>query len=189
MKFYYTNSAKPDEPQKEPNKSLGGYISSSVVPNEMQHAMLDNASYLSIKRKQKQIRCFALKNTTGETVSDISLDFEFNEDMICDISIGVATPDEDACGFLFDTIPNDFATPYNIEFTPVEDGESISLTGVTLAPNESVGIWIKRVYKDDTTVEKTCAEVQEEAETPPGTEDTIQITISYSVDESTSQSV
>lgn len=188
MKFYYTNSAKPDEQQRDPNKSLGGYISSSIVPNDVQHAMLDSASYLSIKRKQRQVRCFALKNTTGETVSDISLEFEFNDDIISDISIGVAEPDQDNCGYLFDTIPNDLAIPYNIDFTSVESGESISLSGVTLAPNESVGIWIKRVYKEETTIEKTCAQVQAEAETPPETEDTMQITINYLTEDSVSES-
>lgn len=189
MRFFYTGSLKPDQEQPKPANSLGGYMSSSVVPNEVVGSMFSEASYISIVKKQKQIRCFALKNNDSVSVSDITMQFDFNDDTLYDFFIGVSIPTSDDCGLILDSIPNDFATPYSIDFTQVESGDIISLTGITILADQFVGVWIKRVLKDGITLEKTCDEVEEEATTALATEDTITIIINYDDQSSTSSSV
>ncbi len=188
MRLYYTNSPKPNQPQLDANKSLGGYISSSIIPNDIKHSLFSEASYYTLKNRYTQIRCFALKNTNGSGIENITLSFKFNEDNLFNYYIIVSQPTQDECGDVFELIQNDFSSPYEGTFEEIIDEQILSLDSIVLADGEVVGLWLKRVLKETSTLEKTCSQLESEYTTPPAKLDTIEITITYDIQESGSSS-
>ena len=75
MRFYYTGAINFDGSQENQNASLGGYKSSSFVPNSRKNALFSEISYQEQKNGSDEIRGVVLKNETGATINDLSLYF------------------------------------------------------------------------------------------------------------------
>lgn len=102
MMLYLTgasSSLKKSEyaPQEDVSKSLGGYISSSSVPNGSVNGLFDMISLLTLKNKQKETIGIALVNKLANTVYDIELKMVSEFDSVCKFKIAAVTPDESLC--------------------------------------------------------------------------------------------
>ena len=71
-------------PQDDPMKSLGGYVSNSLVPNGTLNTLFDLISLKSIKNKTKETIAIALINKFDSIVTDVKLKIVSGQNNICD---------------------------------------------------------------------------------------------------------
>lgn len=117
MMLYLTgasSSSKSNEaPQDDTMKSLGGYISSSPVPNGALNALFDLVSVKTIKERNKETVAIGLINKFDDAVSDVSLKIVGEQDNVCCFKIAATTVDKNYC---MEHISNRYAEPINAEF-------------------------------------------------------------------------
>lgn len=117
MMLYLTgasSSSKNNEaPQDDAMKSLGGYISSSPVPNAALNTLFDLVSIKTIKEKNKETIAIGLVNKFDIPVSDVSLKIVSEQDNICDFRVAATSVDKNHC---MEHISNRYAEPINAKF-------------------------------------------------------------------------
>lgn len=143
MMFYLTGAQsslkKSNEvTQTDIMKSLGGYISSSPVPNNMINTLFDMVSLKTIKDKSQETICIGLINKLEKTVSDVTLKIITPQEAICNFKIGAVLADKNLC---VESIENRYSQPLSVDFfdatffkasvdvkisKPASTGESIS---------------------------------------------------------------
>lgn len=110
-----TSSVKKSEnvPQTDVSKSLGGYISSSPVPNNALNALFDAISLKTIKDRQKETICIGLVNGFSQNVKNVSLKIISGKDDVCRFKIAATMADKN---LTVEHIPNRYSEPINAEF-------------------------------------------------------------------------
>lgn len=110
-----TSSVKKSEDvaQTDVSKSLGGYISSSSVPNGSLNALFDSVSLKTIKDKPKETICIGLVNKFEQSVRNVSLKIVSGQDNICRFKVAAVLADKNLC---VEHIPNRYSEPINAEF-------------------------------------------------------------------------
>ena len=83
--------------QTDVMKSLGGYISSSPVPNNMINTLFDMVSLKTIKDKSQETICIGLINKLEKTVSDVTLKIVTPQEAICNFKIGAVLAVTNLC--------------------------------------------------------------------------------------------
>lgn len=147
MRVVYSNSPKPNQPQTDPGKSLGGYLSSTPVLNGSLNNVFPSVSNQSLNLKPFEVRMLGLYNeSTINTHSGISLTFTIADDSIFTYSFSVSTPTVDDCGDLYEILQGSQSLPYYSEFTEIESGVTYDLSSWIL-PEKSLGLWLKREFK------------------------------------------
>ncbi len=185
MKLYYTGAANAGDSQTRPSMSLGNYISSVEVPNDMLGATLGEISRLLVQENKKQVFCLALTNTTGSTATDVTIyyDYPVNEDdepiNKYKLELAFVTPTEDSDGNpYFEKISSNQASPIAATFDEY-DGEANEVNVGNILSGKSLGIWFKATLVPENVAEKTCTVLHEEFEA--GTEVEKQQEISFSI--------
>lgn len=126
MKIYYTGATKYLQAQVDPSASLGGYISSTEIPNGILANVFDQISQELIKRNVAEYRVLAIKNDGVSTLTSVvaSLGFPLTADSDStfvydsDWAIGYAVAKVDDCGDLYiDRIGSPNAIPHGVTFT------------------------------------------------------------------------
>jgi hypothetical protein len=182
MILYYTGAVKNDQQQNDPSKSLGGWISSSIIPNSKLGNLFSGISDSMIQNPNTQIRVIALKNLTGET-KNVTIYTDTPEDSYSIFKLGVSQPVIDPeCGPYFESLSSEDSLPY---MTQVEEHEG-AINGITIsdfANNAYLGIFIVRELKDTVPGYKAatipCEDIAESYGQPVQTEDSISIKIDY----------
>jgi hypothetical protein len=154
MKFLYTGAEHTNCQQIDPELSLGGKVSDTIIPNDLAQNIFSVASYLSIQQKKRETKLIALLNDDpSKTATLITLNFGVNGDESCsedsngsiaNYQIAFVSPNEENC---FEKLSNAAALPYYATFQPIVSGQPISLPD--LAPGEYLGIWLMRTYNYD----------------------------------------
>ena len=75
MRLFYTGASSFGAEQKDLNKSLGGWISSTPIPNGMKSNLFGSISSYTSDQLFREVIAIALKNVTTETVNDIEIYF------------------------------------------------------------------------------------------------------------------
>ena len=65
IELYYTGSCSPNQEQKNPNLSLGNYISINMVPSGVLNNFFSNISLYSELKKRFEVIGLGLKNNSG----------------------------------------------------------------------------------------------------------------------------
>lgn len=150
MKLYYTtvNSSSFDEPKQQikAKMSLGGGISSSIIPNTSLNNLfgdITNYSIANTKRNVEEYIAIALKNELSTKAENIKIWVEYPEDESNVCSFEIAVVDFNASGQM-ETIPNNKSKPYYAEFTANNTSETALDCG-DLGIGVKMGIWIKRI--------------------------------------------
>jgi hypothetical protein len=162
--LYYTGAEKNQATQNNQSKSLGGWISSSQVPNDFMNNLFGDLDYSSIKNDDKEYRVIAFKNISNTPI-DLSLYTETPIDSFCKYQIGLILNSltEDNCAY-FEQLVNSKSAPYYVELKDCENIENkISL--MQLPVNQYAGIFIKRILieannSDFKGKNKTCSEFE-----------------------------
>ena len=113
-----TSSVKKSEDvaQTDVSKSLGGYISSSSVPNGSLNTLFDAVSLKTIKDKQKETICIGLVNKLDQSVKNVTLKIVSAQDGICRFKVAAVLADKNLC---VEHISNRYGEPINAEFYDV----------------------------------------------------------------------
>jgi hypothetical protein len=106
-------SQSSDAPQTDAMKSLGGYISSSPVPNASLNTLFDLVSMRTIKDKAKETIAVGLVNKFDFPVKNVTAKIVTNDDNVCDFKIAVVGVDSSYC---IERIDNRYSEPLNAEF-------------------------------------------------------------------------
>lgn len=94
MKLFYSGSGSLDEPQMNPEKSLGGFRSSTVVPNGRINSMFNNFSSLAIQEKTVETKAFFIKNTFSHPVKNILVYATYPENPYVDFQLAAVEGNE-----------------------------------------------------------------------------------------------
>lgn len=110
-----TSSVKKSEDvaQTDISKSLGGYISSSSVPNGSLNGLFDAISLKTIKDKPTETICIGLVNKLTQSVLNVSLKIVSGQEDICRFKVAATLADKNLC---VEHIPNRYSVPINAEF-------------------------------------------------------------------------
>lgn len=122
MMLYLTGAASSlaksqEAGQNDVSKSLGGYISSSIVPNGSINALFDTISLNTLKNKPKETIAIALINKFNEAVANVSVKLVTKADNIGKFKIAAVGVGEDYC---MEHIDNRYAEPIQAEFHDVD---------------------------------------------------------------------
>lgn len=102
-----------DSPQSDVNKSLGGYISSSPVPNGAINVLFDLISSYTLANNPIETIGIALINKFDEKVRDVELKIVADEDNIANFKIAAVAVNSDLA---MEHISNRYEQPINAEF-------------------------------------------------------------------------
>lgn len=117
MMLYLTgspSSSKSNEAiQDDAAKSLGGYISSSPVPNAAINVLFDLISIKTLQERNKETIAIGLVNKFDYDVSNVSLKIVSDQDNVCKFMVAATTVDQNHC---MEHINNRYSEPLNAEF-------------------------------------------------------------------------
>lgn len=148
MKILFTNSVQFNTPQPFAYKSLGNYVSSSEVPNDLLNALFDSISEYSKSLADKSVyRIIALCNDGETTMSNFKMWLETIENQDSDVldiqlatyQIGFQEAIADSCGDIVipTRLPSEYSKPMQITMYDAEgEGNAVSL------PNLENGMFI-----------------------------------------------
>ncbi len=164
----FLSGAKTFEGASEPSKSLGGYPSSTEVQNGQIGNLFPNISLYTIQLNRAEVRAIVLHNEEEATLAGLKVwlvypyDENSEDDNIAEFELGYAVLESDGCGGLrfpsSVTSPN--ALPYNVTFHANAVGEENALDLPDLESDLYLGLWLKRVLKDETQTPATDEELE-----------------------------
>lgn len=188
MILYYTGAVASLQQQKDPSKSLGGWISNTVIPNGRLGNLFSGLSLSLIENPISQLRVIVLKNTSGSDLTDVKLYTTTPDGAQTTWKLGVATPSIDpTCNEpYFETLDNENTLPYYTELSDAEAmGNAINIP--TLANNGYIGIFIQRDVKNSVMgyngAEITCDQVVTQSESTDEVidEESVSLVIDYNI--------
>lgn len=107
------NKTGGDSPQTDVNKSLGGYISSSPVPNGAINTLFDYISSFTEEKKQKETIAIALINKFDVAVTNVELKILTDVDNYALFRVCAVKVNND---YVMEKINNRYQEPINAEF-------------------------------------------------------------------------
>jgi len=144
MRLFYTGATEYLGEQKSPRLSLGGFISSSPLPNDILNGIFGSISDYKAVNGLKEVRGVVLRNETGGDATPSIWYKNNSSDPITNIRMSIVSVAVDNCGnFYIESIQNEQASPVSASFTD-NRGEDNKITMPTIPDDGYVGIWIER---------------------------------------------
>lgn len=144
--LYYTGARQYLKEQIVPKKSLGGSISSSRIPNKKLNNLFSSITESLISRGSEEMRCIAIKNEGTLSISEITLAIELTEDVVSTFNGFLIMPAQDNClAYYFEELSSGDSIPSVGDLVPLNNLESINVTGLDWKPGEYLGFWLQRV--------------------------------------------
>lgn len=143
--LYYTGAIQHNAIQEDPSKSLGGYISSSLVPNDVLNNLFGTIDYSTLVNQTKETRVIAFLNTTGGTINTFSIYTNTPIDSFSKLKVGLILNEiDETCNIpYFEQLPNRNSTPLYVQVIDAEGQENaIEINNVPV--NNYVGIFLQR---------------------------------------------
>lgn len=164
MQFLYTGASNYQAAQNDSNLSLGGYISSSTVPNDQLNNLFSDISAQTSQQKRSECKGLILKNTLEAEVKDVIFGYKYPTNSnfkleVAFVNINTNNPQQ------VEKIPTAQATPYYATFNELDitTSENNSQNIGDLNVNDSILIWFKRTILDSTSL-PTFSTLDEEVE-------------------------
>lgn len=120
MMIYLTGAQAPltksdwASPQSDVNKSLGGYVSSTTVPNGALNVVFDLISSYTLEKRTPETLAFALINKFDKPVKDVELKLVTDEGNLAMFKIAAVSVDSETMAM--EHIANRYEQPINAEF-------------------------------------------------------------------------
>lgn len=144
MVLYYSGADRVGMAQNQPEKSLGGYISTSVIPNGMINSIFSTISRSVVEKQKRDTRLIVLTNTTGVIVTDVKIYIEQTPNSVSNIKMAAVSPATDQCSNLFfESIPNTESLPYQATLD-LHNGIGNAIEVGDMAIGATIGIWLSR---------------------------------------------
>lgn len=158
MKFYYTAVSKPNVPQSDPALSLGGFKSSSAVPNADFGNLFSDISSFTIQSGRNEYIGLILENVLDKTISNLKLWIETPKDSVCSYRLAIVELSDEGELERVSTINS---KPFVADFQETSKENPIEIVG-DFTPQSQVGVWIERIVKSmDTLLDTTLSTVEE----------------------------
>jgi len=157
MKIYYTGANENNEAQPDPEKSLGGFISSTATPNDLANNLFGDISKYTIDKKLRETKALILKNDTGSTVTNLNLYFTIPAGTYCKFEVAAVTVTPDASGHVYmEKITSFRGTPYSGAFTEADGVSNQVLLSSSFTNNSYLGLWFRRTILDNVKDNFSC---------------------------------
>ena len=146
MTLYYTNPTAEEYPQSDPRLSLGGYKSSSPIPNDSFDNMFGEISQFMLSKDipEDEYVGLILKNETANNIQGITLWFDYGDNAFSILKVAAVNLTPDASGALkMEHVPSRTSAPLYADFYEA-DGQENAVEIGDLEVGEMVGLWISR---------------------------------------------
>jgi len=150
MKLYYTAASQPEALQPKPMLSLGGFKSSSPVPNSVMGNLFGDVSMYTVKNNNANAYIgLVLVNDGTEDAFGVNVWFDHPDESASTFSVAAADMGTDSEGNKFmEHVPSLNSKPLYAEFAEA-DGEINRVNIGDLPVGGQVGVWIKRSLNID----------------------------------------
>ncbi len=181
IELYYTGARASEQEQKNPSVSLGGYKSSTKVPNARLSNLFSDISLLAEQRGLTEVIGIIAKNAYTSPISAIKAWFVYPTSPFTSYEIAIVATSCECNEPYMEQLQDRFSLPYTAEFHPATETSKLSVTG-TIEAGSYFGIWIKRSIIDLSSYRTPAALLTEfDSGTPPETQETVDLKIDYSV--------
>jgi len=145
MKLYYTVASQPEDIQPKPSLSLGGFKSSSLVPNSVIGNLFSDISMYSVKNNNaNNYIALILVNDGAKAVTDILIWFIYTSGCVSVMKLDAVDLATDTDGNKYmEHVPNFTSKPLYATFAAAAEVANAINIG-NLAINGSLGLWIER---------------------------------------------
>lgn len=145
LKFYYTTSAGYNNQQTKISDSLGGYKSSTPVPNDMFSNLFDEISLNLAANPLNQYIAVILKNEGTETLKNVNMWFSaVTENPYGKIMVGAIGMNKDENDNpVTPRTSSIYEKPYWIQFYDATEEDKVTLGD--LEPDAEICLWFSRV--------------------------------------------
>jgi len=163
--IHYTGAQSLNYAQTDPNKSLGGYKSSSPMPNGINGNLFSEVSYKSEHEGIKECRGVTLTNDGNEELTTVQVYFDWDTAPTkTKWYVAVVTLD---ANFAMKKIQYPQEIPVGVTFVEATTTNKVSVAA-SLPVGSSVGLWVQReVISLDDQTEVTCSELESYLENAP----------------------
>lgn len=160
MKLYYTTTAGADTIQDSPKLSLGGYKSSSLLPNSKLNNLFGEISQVTISNyNQNSYIGLILKNELLTSCNNVKLWFNHPENCYSKLRVAIVQVSQDSNGDNYiEHITDKYSKPLYVNGFIEADGEDNKVDLGNIASEGMIGIWIERELLLD--------EIKQDQETP-----------------------
>jgi hypothetical protein len=185
MILLYTGASMPNAPQINADKSLGGYVSSTGIPNGRLSNLFSLISKSDVLQNRSVIRMITLKNTTGGDVTNVVVYTNTTGGKV-KLKLAAVAPALDANNNpVFETVFDSNTLPYQATLDYHEGVDNAIQAGI-IADGAVIGIWILREIDESkfpelntTLTGKELADLLEAAITEG--EETVSLQIDYDI--------
>lgn len=153
MRLLYTVSSGYMAEQQNVSYSLGGFASSTTIPNDMFGNLFDELSVNTIRNARNEYRAIVLHNNDSqETAKDVKIWFENPETNVCSFKVGAVGMMEGADGSRYmGSAPNIYSRPY-VQFYEATEENPVSIGDIQ--PDQMIGIWVERSIDKEKALEE-----------------------------------
>jgi len=158
FKLYYTGASNYKATQVDPSKSLGGFISDTAIPNDIENSIFANMGELKLWTKKKIVEYigiageyFFFEGEQNVPYKNLTFRLDLDEEQlysdVFSYKIGIGPIGGDASsGYYMEQISQIKAKPFYLsqDFRILEDG--IPITFEKIATETGIGIWISRTF-------------------------------------------
>jgi len=156
MELFYTVTSQEGAAQSKPELSLGGFCSSSKVPNDVLGNLFSEVSAYSLQNPKKEYIGIILKNTLG-SISSLGFWMNVPEGSLCKFRMSVVELTGDG---QMEMVPSVNSKPLYAEFYETSEQDPIELQFETpFEVGSMLGIWVERsidVQSDEYSKRNNC---------------------------------
>jgi hypothetical protein len=146
MKLFYTGATIAQGVQNDPFQSLGGFASSSPVPNNALNNLFSDLSYTGAMQKKQVTRGLILQNTLGFDCTDVLFGYQYPAFVGATFKLLTAIVTVNSSQSI-ERIPNSDGTPIYATFTEANivpaDSVNNSIDLGPIANNAMLGVWLQ----------------------------------------------
>lgn len=141
MELFYTVTSQEGVAQSKPTSSLGGFCSTSKVPNGTLENLFSEISPYTLQHPKAEYIGLILKNTWGD-ISNLSLWMEVPDNSLCKYRIAVVQLTDSG---EMEVISGVGSRPLYAEFETTSQYDKLVLDfGEAFSKNQMLGLWIER---------------------------------------------
>jgi hypothetical protein len=146
MKFFYTGATVAQAAQNDPFQSLGGFASSSPVPNNALNNIFSDLSYTEVQQKKQVTRGLILQNTLGFDCTDVTIGYQYPTFVGATYQLLIAIVTVNGASAI-ERIPNSDGSPIMATFVEADIVPANSINNsIDLGPmanNAMFGVWLQ----------------------------------------------
>jgi|GEM_PF-4163041 len=145
--LYYTGATASGAQQQEIQKSLGGYISGTIIPNARMNTLFRDITPKSKTYGYTETICIAVKNISSADLLNFKLYCELSSTTPdYTVEASVVVPSTDECGELnFETLNSADALPYYGTFNDIV-GQANEINMGTFVKGTYLGIFLCKKF-------------------------------------------